>query len=131
MSSKIRIVSGKNSFSAELFSSKSPETFSAIVKALPFSSDARTWGDEIYFEIPIAAVDENSTSNLEVGDIAFWPQGNCLCIFFGKTPASSSDKPAPASPVNIVGRLLQADSETIDSLRSIKDSDKIKVEVIK
>ncbi len=130
MSTKIRIVSGETSFSAELFSLKSPETFSAIVKALPFTSKARIWGDEVYFEIPVVAADENSASDLEVGDIAFWPQGNCLCIFFGKTPASSSGKPAPASPVNVVGRLLQADSDTIDFLRSIKDGDKIKIEVV-
>ncbi len=133
MRKKIIISSGSLKVYAELFSDKSPETFKEIVSALPFSSVASTWGDEIYFEIPVNPVnsqEENLTSSLEVGDIAFWPQGNCFCIFFGKTPASSSDKPAPASPVNLVGTILEIDSLKINSLKKVSNNDKITVEVI-
>ena len=61
------------------------------------------WGDEIYFEVPVKMANVRPTLDVEVGDIAYWPEGPCLCVFFGKTPASISRKPRPASPVTIIG----------------------------
>lgn len=75
----------------------------AIRKVLPISATVNRWGDEIYFDVPVKMANARPTLNVEVGDIAYWPDGPCLCIFFGQTPASTSRKPRPASPVTIVG----------------------------
>jgi uncharacterized protein len=79
-------------------------TADLILSSLPIESKVNLWGDEIYFEIPVKLEPEEATLDLNVGDIAYWPQGSCLCLFFGKTPASTNDQPRPASEVNRVGR---------------------------
>jgi len=78
-------------------------TAQVIAAALPIQSRINRWGDEIYFEIPVKLSPENATLELKVGDIGYWPEGACLCLFFGKTPASIDERPRPASEVNIVG----------------------------
>jgi len=95
-----------------------------ISAALPIESTVKTWGDEIYFDTGIAAPAEGATLDVAVGDLAYWPDGKCLCIFFGKTPASSDDKPAPASEVVIVGKV------SLDAalLRKVKSGCRITVE---
>jgi len=99
-------------------------TTQAIDKALPVEATAQTWGDEIYFDTGINAPSDGATTDVSVGDIAYWPQGQCLCIFFGKTPMSSSDKPVPASEVVIVGKVANFD---IELLRTVKNGDRITV----
>lgn len=96
----------------------------AISKALPIESEAQIWGDEIYFDTGIEAPADGATTDVSVGDIAYWPQGQCLCIFFGRTPMSTTDKPVPASEVVIIGKVANLD---IDLLRSVKNGDKITV----
>jgi hypothetical protein len=100
-------------------------TAQAIDKALPIESRAQTWGDEIYFDTGIDAPSEGVTTDVAIGDVAYWPEGKCLCIFFGRTPMSKSDKPVPASEVVIVGRVGNLD---IDLLRSVKNGSRITVE---
>jgi len=99
------------------------ETATMIYKNLPLESKVNTWGEEIYFEIPVGCKPENATLNVKVGDIAYWPEGSCLCIFFGRTPVSIDDKPKPASEVNIVGRIIG----DLSVLKKIKSPDKIEV----
>ena len=79
-------------------------TAAEIIKNLPIKSRISTWGDEIYFDIGFKASAEGATMDLEIGDVAYWPQGKSLCVFFGPTPASTSPKPVPASPVVLVGK---------------------------
>jgi hypothetical protein len=81
-------------------------TAAAIWEALPFEGMGQTWGDEIYFRIPVAAEPENPKPSVDSGDIGYWPPGNALCLFYGPTPASKGDEIIPASPVNIVGRIV-------------------------
>ncbi len=64
-----------------------------------------TWGDEIYFGIPVKAKAENPCETVELGDLAYWPPGSAFCIFFGPTPASRGAEIRPASPVNVFGRV--------------------------
>jgi hypothetical protein len=85
---------------------ESPETRRAIADALPIEGDATRWGDELYFRIPVDAPTEaNARAEVEPGTVAYWPQGNALCLFWGPTPASTGSEPRAASPVNVVARL--------------------------
>ena len=77
-----------------------------ILKALPIQARANTWGEEIYFEIPVTMGEENAVQTVAVGDLGYWPEGHCFCIFFGKTPITvSEDRVKPASAVNPIGRI--------------------------
>jgi hypothetical protein len=84
-----------------------------------------TWGDEIYFEIPVtSALDETAREIVEKGDLGFWPTGRAFCIFFGPTPASQGDEIRPASAVNIVGRV----EGNTDLFKRVRDGENIKLE---
>jgi hypothetical protein len=104
VSCRITIAAGSVSMAAEL--NDSP-TAQAVCKALPITSRAQTWGDEIYFRIPVdAAQAPDARADVAVGELGYWPVGQALCIFFGPTPASAGDEPRAASPVNVVGRTV-------------------------
>lgn len=114
MAREIRIKSGNLEAVAELNESK---TADAIWNALPIMARANTWGDEIYFGIPVEMGSENGREVVEVGDIAYWPPGNAFCIFFGPTPASQGSECRAASAVNVVGR-VRGDATTFKSVDS-------------
>ena len=97
----IRITAGK--VEAEAALNDSP-TATKIWDALPIEARGNTWGDEIYFSIPVDAPQEKGARDLvAVGELGYWPPGTAFCIFFGRTPASTDDRPRAASPVNIIG----------------------------
>ena len=101
---KIIIKAGEIEARAEL--NESP-TAGAIWQALPIEGSANTWGEEIYFRIPVSQDLETDARELvQLGDLAYWPQGEAFCIFFGATPISGPGEIRPASAVNIVGQLL-------------------------
>jgi uncharacterized protein len=102
MAREIRITAGQVSAVAQLNDSK---TASAIWDALPLEAKAETWGDEIYFGIPVRAEADGAKEVVALGDLAYWPPGHAFCIFFGPTPASRGNEIRPASPVNVVGRV--------------------------
>jgi hypothetical protein len=81
-------------------------TAEAIWEALPLSASVNTWGDEIYFTIPVRLEAEDVQAAVSLGDLGYWPPGSAFCIFFGPTPASRGDEIRPASPVNVFGRLV-------------------------
>jgi hypothetical protein len=82
-------------------------TAAKILEALPFEGTVNTWGNEIYFSIPVAIQQEHDArAEVEIGEIAFWPMGKAFCIFFGPTPVSRDEKPRAYSPVNVFGRVL-------------------------
>ena len=104
MSHRIAIAAGPITLEAEL--NDSP-TAQMIWEALPIAGRANTWGEEIYFRIPVQTEEAvEARAHVEVGELGYWPVGEAFCIFFGPTPASTGDKPRAASPVNIVGRVL-------------------------
>ena len=78
---------------------------SMIWDALPIEASGNTWGDEIYFGIPVAAGDEAGQEVVDLGDLGYWPPGSAFCIFFGPTPMSRGDEIRPASPVTVVGNI--------------------------
>ena len=82
-------------------------TAMAILQALPLEGSATTWGEEIYFQIPVSHdLAPDAKEVVQLGDLAYWPQGQAFCIFFGATPISGPGEIRPASAVNLVGRLL-------------------------
>jgi hypothetical protein len=110
--SKIRIKAKSAEMTAELNDSPSAKK---IWEALPIQSHARLWGKEVYFEIPVHDEERDAQAQVPSGTIAFWPPGECLCIFFGQTPAS---------PVNVVGKLDGDPNE----FAKVKSGEKITVE---
>ena len=104
MSSRITITAGPVTMEAELNDGPTAE---AILSALPITGRANTWGDEIYFSIPVQAEQEaDARADMAVGELGYWPPGSAFCIFFGPTPASDGPEPRAASAVNILGRVL-------------------------
>ena len=104
MSYRITIAAGSVRMDAELNESA---TAQMIWDALPITGRAKTWGDEIYFEIPVQTDQApDARADVEVGELGYWPVGHAFCIFFGPTPVSSGDAPRAASPVNPLGRVL-------------------------
>ena len=114
MAREMKIKAGGVEMTAELNDSK---TADAIWDALPITARGNTWGDEIYFGIPVSADEENGKEVVELGDIAYWPPGSAFCIFFGPTPASRGDEIRPASAVNVVGKVI-ADPKAFKAVRS-------------
>lgn len=101
---RIRIIVGDLSMDAEL--NDSP-TAKKVAKALPLTTSFSTWGEEIYFAIPVdAKLDETAREVVELGDLGYWPTGSAFCIFFGQTPMSEPGKIVPASAVNIIGKVI-------------------------
>jgi hypothetical protein len=103
MEKKIKIKAGNVEAKAVL--NDSP-TAQKIWEALPIEARANTWGDEIYFDIPVkASLEKDARELVEVGDLGYWPTGSAFCIFFGPTPVSRGNEVRPASAVNVIGRV--------------------------
>lgn len=112
---RIRITAGK--VSAEAVLNDSP-TAGKIWESLPIEGRGNTWGDEIYFSIPLEAKPEKDAREIvAVGELGYWPPGTAFCIFFGRTPASTDDRPRAASAVNILGR-IQGDTTAFRTVAS-------------
>lgn len=118
---KITIKFEELTFQAQL--NESP-TAAEIWKQLPFESRVNTWGEEIYFEIPLDMPQEpDAREVVAVGELGYWPVGRAFCIFFGPTPVSTDEKPRAYSPVNIIGAIISDDS----GLKEIKDGEQVRV----
>jgi uncharacterized protein len=116
----INILAGQLDIKVQLNETKTAKEFFEI---LPISSNVNVWGNEIYFSIPLKADIENGIEEVDIGTIAFWPPGSALCIFFGKTPASRGNKPQAASPVTIIGSIIN--TEIIKELKKVRSGEKI------
>ena len=99
---KIRITAGDVVVTATLLDNR---TAQAVWNALPLEGRANTWGDEIYFSIPVSLTGEDGRDVVDPGDLGYWPPGKAFCIFWGPTPASQGAEIRPASPVNVFGRV--------------------------
>ena len=98
---KIRIEVNEIELTGEL---KKTSLAEKITEILPIISKGRTWGEEIYFPVSLKEKLQYPTEVVEIGDLAYWEEGNCLCLFYGKTPISTEDEIRPASPVEVVGQ---------------------------
>lgn len=121
MARRLRISAGGVVAVADLNESR---TADLIWQALPIEARGSTWGEEIYFSIPVNMSEDDSQSVVALGDIAYWPPGKAFCVFFGSTPASHGDEIRPASPVNVVGRI----NGDVRSFRKVASGAKVVLE---
>jgi hypothetical protein len=118
---KIRILLGDGEVEAMLNES---DTAGAVWDALPIEGWANRWGEEIYFEIPVSAeLAADARTEMEVGEMAYWPVGRAFCVFFGPTPASKANEPRAYSPVNPLGKV----SGDVKPLHDIQDGQPVKL----
>ena len=93
------------------------DTSRLILSRLPFAVKINIWGEEIYTEpIPVRAEEENAKPVVELFDVAYWPPGQALCLFFGPTPISK-DEIRPYSPVNVIGKIKNPDKKILSKLK--------------
>lgn len=95
----------------------------AVFAALPVTSTSHRWGEEVYFEIPIELELQDGREVLEVGDVAYWPPGKSMCIFFGPTPSSRGNEVRAYSAVNVLGKII-GDATVF---RTVNEGDEITV----
>jgi uncharacterized protein len=108
----------------KLDDSRSPNTVKAILENLPIEVNINKWGKELYTDkTSITAHEENAKSEVNLLDVAYWPEGNALCLFYGPTPISKSNKIEPYSPVNIVGHIVNDQSNNI--INKVKDTSRV------
>jgi uncharacterized protein len=123
MAREIRITAGAVVVNAQLNDSS---TAKAILTTLPIRGRVKTWGDEIYFPIPVDhALAADAVEIVELGALGYWPTGKAFCIFFGLTPVSVEAEIRPASAVNVVGRVLSDTSV----LKNVAEGEPIIIEI--
>ena len=115
---RLHIRIGEVAMEAEL---NDTPTARQLADALPIQTSFNTWGDEIYFAVPVTAeLDDSAQEVVEIGDLGYWPPGKAFCIFFGPTPLSQAGKIMPASAVNLIGKII-GDATAFKSVRQEKE----------
>jgi len=94
---------GDNDYEVDL---NRTEAADAIWLAAPFDGRTNVWGEEVYFEVPVKAPLQNGRKRMEPGEVAYWPEGRALCVFYGPTPAGQGKWPEAISDVTPIGRLV-------------------------
>ena len=101
----------------ELDDTSSPKTCASFLKSLPFSVTAHIWGEEIYTdESPITQPEENAKDLVNLNDVAYWPNGKAICLFFGPTPIGKKGEIKPYSPVNVIGKIINPDKNILSKM---------------
>ena len=109
------IIENTGEAEGELIRHLAPRTVDTILKKLPVEGRAALWKEEVYFEIPVAAGAEKAKPTVEKGDLAYWPMGKALCIFYGDSQ--------PYSVVNIIGQI----TKNLELFRKVKSGTVVKV----
>jgi len=114
-------ISNSSSIFLELNDAYSPNTVNDFISKLPFTVDLNVWGDEIYTsKSPITQPEENAKPLVEINDVAYWPTGKAVCLFYGPTPIGNPGEITPASPVNVIGTITSPDKTILNNIHSEK-----------
>jgi hypothetical protein len=118
---RIRFGFGTLSFEAELTDTP---TAKAVLASLPYDARVMTWGEEVYFNVPVKVARETDARTVVTpGEVAYWPDGPCIALGFGRTPISKGEECRLASPCNIFGNIV-GDAK---SLAQVKAGSKVTV----
>jgi hypothetical protein len=121
---RIRFEFGTLTLEAELLDTP---TARAIAAALPVRASVMTWGEEVYFDVPVHVPREHDAhAVVTAGEIAYWPEGPAIAIGFGRTPISGDDEIRLASPVNVFAQALS----DVKALKVVKAGSKVKVTLL-
>ena len=121
---RIRFDFGKLTLDADLLDTP---TANAVLVALPISACALTWGEEVYFEVPVrVAREKGARAIISPGEIAYWPEGPAIAIGFGRTPISQGEETRLASPCNVFARAIG----DVKQLAAVKAGTKIRVTAV-
>ena len=102
----------------ELDDEMSRNTVKFFLDCLPFTVAINSWGDELYTsETPITVEEEDAKSLVELMDVAYWPPGKAICLFFGPTPIGKKNEIKPYSPVNVIGKIKTTDKKFLKNVR--------------
>ncbi len=124
MNTRIRISWPQDELAATL---RDTPTVKKLLAALPCESSAQTWGDEVYFSVPVkSALEKDASQVVEPGTVCFWVEGQSLALPFGPMPVSEGDECRLVARVNILGK-IDADAK---KLKTVKAGDRVRVEVI-
>lgn len=108
------VISNTSNIILELDDVNSPQTVKQFLSNLPFTLTLNVWGEEIYTNAsPINVPEENAKSPVNLNDVAYWPTGKAICLFFGPTPIGKKGEITPASPVNIIGKIISPDKSVL------------------
>jgi hypothetical protein len=121
---RIRIAWGSGEVTADL---RETPTVKQLLKALPGTSRAQTWGEEVYFELPVqASLEADARQVVEPGTVCFWVEGSALALPYGRTPASQGNEPRLVTRCNVLGKILGDPRQ----LATVKSGDSIRVELL-
>jgi uncharacterized protein len=121
---RLRFDFPKLTLEAELLDTPTAE---AMAASLPLTCSVLTWGEEVYFEVPVRVGREREARAIVTpGEIAYWPDGPAIAIGFGRTPISQGDETRLASPCNIFAKALG----DVKDLARVKAGSRVKVSLI-